>query len=90
MKEIAKAIVKVMQEVKGMEKNSKVKDGGKIVLVKGSPITLYRETGQRFYFDQNGHIVEKFQIKQIPARITQSGLKLLIEELSLGKIGSIN
>lgn len=69
---------------------SQVKEGGKIVLVKGSPIRLYRETGQRFYFDQNGHIVEKFQIKQIPARITQSGLKLLIEELSLGKIGSIN
>lgn len=58
-----------------------VKDGGKIILVKGSPINLYRETGQRFYFDQGGRIVGRFQIRQIPARITQDGMKLLIEEL---------
>jgi conjugal transfer pilus assembly protein TraW len=60
---------------------SQVKSGGKIVLTKGSPITLFRKTGQRFYFDQGGKITQRFQIKQIPARITQEGQKLLIEEL---------
>ena len=60
---------------------SQVKSGGKIVLTKGSPIMLFRKTGQRFYFDQGGKITQRFQIKQIPARITQEGQKLLIEEL---------
>ncbi len=60
---------------------SQVQQGGKIVLVKGSPIKLFRKTGQRFYFDQSGKITQRFQIKQIPARITQAGEKLLIEEL---------
>ena len=60
---------------------SQVQEGGKIVLVKGSPIKLFRKTGQRFYFDQSGKITQRFQIKQIPARITQAGKKLLIEEV---------
>ncbi|MDA0344662.1 MAG: type-F conjugative transfer system protein TraW [Proteobacteria bacterium] len=54
---------------------------GKVVLVKGSPIELFRQTGTRFYFDQGGKIVEKFQIRQVPARISQAGLNLLVEEL---------
>ncbi len=54
---------------------------GKVVLVKGSPIELYRQTGHRFYFDQGGKIIEKFQIRQVPARISQDGLKLLIQEI---------
>lgn len=54
---------------------------GKIVLVKGSPIELYRQTRTRFYFDQGGKIVEKFQIRQVPTRISQDKLQLLIEEL---------
>lgn len=54
---------------------------GKVVLVKGSPIELYRQTGHRFYFDQGGKIIQKFQIRQVPARISQDGLKLLIQEI---------
>jgi len=54
---------------------------GKIVLVKGSPIELFRQTGTRFYFDQGGKIVERFQVRQIPARISQEKHQLLIEEL---------
>ena len=54
---------------------------GKVVLVKGSPIELYRKTGHRFYFDQGGKIIEKFKIRQVPARISQDGLNLLIQEI---------
>lgn len=60
---------------------SQVKKGGKVVLTKGSPIMLFRETGQRFYFDQGGKITQRFQIKQVPARISQEGLNLLVEEV---------
>ncbi len=55
----------------------------KIVLVKGSPIELFRQTGHRFYFDQGGKIVEKFKIVQVPARVSQEKLALLIEEIKL-------
>tara|TARA_R110002111_G_scaffold138819_2_gene204640 strand:- start:828 stop:1430 length:603 start_codon:yes stop_codon:yes gene_type:complete len=58
-----------------------LEQAGKVVLVKGSPIELYQKTGTRFYFDQGGKIVEKFQIRQVPARISQDNLQLLIEEL---------
>ncbi len=47
--------------------------GGKIVLVKGSPIELYRQTGVRFYFDQAGKITSQFDIKHVPARVSQDG-----------------
>jgi conjugal transfer pilus assembly protein TraW len=60
-----------------------LKQGGRIVLVKGSPIELYRKKGQRFYFDQGGKITEKFQIRHVPARITQENKKLLIEEVTV-------
>ena len=57
------------------------KSGVKIVLVKGSPILLFRQYGKRFYFDQGGSIIKKFGIRQVPARITQKGLNLLVEEI---------
>ena len=56
---------------------------GKVVLVKGSPLELARQTGQRFYFDQGGKIIEKFHIRQVPARISQDTLRLLIEEVTV-------
>jgi len=55
----------------------------KIVLTNGSPIEVMRQTGARLYFDQGGLIVKKFQITQVPCRISQQGDKLLIEELTL-------
>jgi conjugal transfer pilus assembly protein TraW len=58
-------------------------DTAKIVLTAGSPIELMRQTGARLYFDQGGLIVKKFQMTQVPCRISQQGDKLLIEELTL-------
>ena len=66
---------------------------GKIVLVKGSPIELYRELHRelqrsgkakadvRFYFDQGGKICERFHMDRVPARITQEGKRLRIDEV---------
>ncbi len=54
---------------------------GKITCVKGSPIELMEAHTRRFYFDQGGTIVKKFGITQVPARITQDGKLLLVEEL---------
>lgn len=61
------------------QKNEKVK----IILVKGSPLNLQKKHKIWIYFDQNGSLTSKFGIKQVPAIITQDGLKLKINEVTL-------
>ena len=56
---------------------------GKITLVKGSPVNLYKQYNRWFYFDQGGLITSKFGISGVPARISQAGKKLKIEEVRL-------
>ena len=59
--------------------NHKVKF--KIILIKGSPFELMKEHGTPVYFDQGGTLVKKFGITQVPARITQEGKNLKVEEV---------
>ncbi len=56
---------------------------GKIILVTGSPIDLINKHQQPFYFDQQGALVKKLGIEQVPARVSQAGQKLKVEELDL-------
>jgi conjugal transfer pilus assembly protein TraW len=56
---------------------------GKITLVKGAPIDLYKQYNRWFYFDQGGLITSRFGITGVPARISQAGKKLKIEEVKL-------
>ena len=56
---------------------------GKIILIKGKPLSLSKETGRWFYFDQGGALVRKLGIKQVPAKVSQEGLKLKIEEMKI-------
>ena len=56
---------------------------GKIILINGSPIQLMKIHKRQFYFDQGGSIIRKFKIKQVPARVSQKGRVLLIEEITL-------
>lgn len=55
----------------------------KWILVKGNPLELEQEERRPVYFDQFGILTTKFRIKQIPARVSQEGLKLKIEEIPL-------
>ena len=54
---------------------------GEIVLVKGSPLELQRQYDRWFYFDQAGILIDKFDIMQVPAVITQEKNRLKIEEV---------
>lgn len=38
--------------------------------------------GKPVYFDQNGRLTTRFQIKHVPAMISQEGLKLIIREIA--------
>jgi conjugal transfer pilus assembly protein TraW len=55
----------------------------KIILVKGSPFELMEQFNTPVYFDQGGVLVKKLGIEQVPARVSQYGDRLLIEEVKL-------
>jgi len=55
----------------------------KPILVAGQPLALTRQWRVQVFFDQDGLLVQRFGIRQVPARITQDGLQLKIEELAL-------
>jgi conjugal transfer pilus assembly protein TraW len=58
-----------------------------IILIKGSPFELMAKLDRPIYFDQEGTLTSKLKITQVPARVTQQGQHLLIEELLLQKKG---
>lgn len=55
----------------------------KIILVKGSPLSLAEDFNQPVYFDQGGLLCKKLGIQHVPALVTQEDLRLHIEEISL-------
>lgn len=64
------------------------KEGGRIkpVLVAGSFMQTMREWGLQVYFDQYGKLVKRFNITQVPAIVSQDGLKLKIEQMPAGEL----
>lgn len=55
----------------------------KLVLTSGSIKDATSKFKQSVYFDLNGFLVGKFSITSLPARITQAGNRLKIDEVSL-------
>ena len=48
-----------------------------------NPFKLEEQKNRPVYFDQNGFLIDKFKLEHIPARLSQDGLLLKIEEVSL-------
>lgn len=57
----------------------------KWVLIKGRPIELEEVEKRPIYFDQQGVYTTKLKIKNVPAKVTQQGRYLLVEEVVLDK-----
>lgn len=57
------------------------KNKGKWILTNGSPIDLEKSLEKPIYFDQRGKITQKIGIESIPAKVSQHGNKLKIEEI---------
>ena len=53
----------------------------KIILVQGAPLELSKELNLPVYFDQSGVLVNKFGIGQVPAKVSQKGKALRVEEI---------
>ncbi len=60
-----------------------LKQQGKLILVKGSPLMLQEKLKIAVYFDQAGILTRKFGITQVPAVVSQEGMQLLINEVVL-------
>ena len=54
-----------------------------IILVNGRPLDLMKKLNKEIYFDQHGGLTKKLGITQVPARVSQEGKKLLIEEIKV-------
>jgi conjugal transfer pilus assembly protein TraW len=52
-----------------------------LILVGGSPSSLMRQWQRPVYFDQGGAMVRRFGITTVPARVTQDGQLLRIQEV---------
>lgn len=55
-----------------------------LVLTNGAPLELMRAHGRRFYFDQDGQIVSRFQITRLPSVITRGGSRMIVTEVPVG------
>ena len=55
----------------------------KIILVQGAPIELSKKLNLPVYFDQSGVLVKKFGVAQVPARVSQKGRALIVDEVNL-------
>lgn len=54
----------------------------KVILVKGKPLECEETLTHPVYFDQGGVLCRRLGLTQVPAKVTQEGDHLLIEELS--------
>jgi conjugal transfer pilus assembly protein TraW len=52
------------------------------ILVAGSPLALSKAWRRSVYFDQDGRMVRRFGIAAVPARVSQDGLTLLVQEFT--------
>ncbi|CUI18203.1 Type IV conjugative transfer system pilus assembly protein TraW (plasmid) [Candidatus Protochlamydia naegleriophila] len=59
---------------------AKSQSEAKWVLVKGKPLELEEFEKRPVFFDQFGYLTKKLGILRIPAKVTQEGLRLRIEE----------
>ncbi|WP_244615028.1 type-F conjugative transfer system protein TraW [Pukyongiella litopenaei] len=55
-----------------------------LVLVSGDPLGLMRAHGRRFYFDQDGVLVGRFGIRNVPAVVSRADPMMRVEEFAVG------
>jgi len=52
----------------------------KIILIQGNITTTSKQFNLPIYFDQGGRLIRRFDIRQVPAMVTQTGKQLTIHE----------
>jgi len=59
----------------------KQKNNSNWVFINGNPFELEENEERKIYFDQHGLLCQKLDLKNIPAKVTQKGKLLQIEEI---------
>jgi conjugal transfer pilus assembly protein TraW len=54
---------------------------GVVILTNEKPLALEKLLNRPIYFDQSGYLTNKLGIKSLPAKVTQNGNKLVVEEV---------
>lgn len=72
---------KEIEWVTQLDKKLKGKD--KFILVKGSILNEEKRLSKQVYFDQSGRLIARFNIKHVPALVSQEGAYLRISEVKL-------
>lgn len=54
---------------------------GMWILANGNPLEIEKQEDRPVYFDQTGYLIDKLGIKALPAKVTQCGKKLTVEEI---------
>lgn len=55
----------------------------KLILVNGDYLAITKQLNRRLYFDQQGYLIARFDIRSLPAVIRQSGEVLYLEEFPI-------
>jgi len=53
----------------------------RVILVRGAPLDLMKQTGVGLYFDQGGVLSDRFGLRQVPAVVRRAGERLRIQEV---------
>ena len=72
------------QAQKAMALRSHYQGRAHLILTGGSYIDFMKRFDVRVYFDQQGLLVRRLGIRQVPALVTQEGKRLRIDELKVG------
>ncbi len=56
-----------------------------LVLTSGTPLDLTKEHGRRFYFDQDGVITNRFEVRALPAEIIRGDDVMHVHEVPVGE-----
>ena len=71
------------QQVGWLQKHCTQNPLNKLVLVNGNYVALSESTGLRLYFDQQGKLTQRLNIRALPAVLRQRGDRLYVEEIPL-------
>lgn len=52
-----------------------------LILVKGKPFEVKKKLGREIYFDQQGQLCKRFDIRNIPSIVMQVGEEIIVEEI---------
>lgn len=71
------------EQVEWLIKNCMGNSSNKLILVNGDFLEISNKYNRRFYYDQEGYLINKLGIQNLPAIVEQKGELLYVEEIPI-------